>query len=78
MKQELNARGLTPAEAQEALDKARQYKNLALPDLETRLAEVQKAMKEMHIEYIQEDRDFAWESIEAIKRYHPELLQKTQ
>jgi|LSQX01.3.fsa_nt_gb restriction endonuclease Mrr len=70
---ELNVRNLTPDEAQQALDRAREYKKMKIPDLEQRLEQTQKLLALVQTKL---NEDFAREILKAIKEYHPELLKE--
>lgn len=70
---ELNVRNLTTDEAQQALDRAREYKKMKIPDLEQRLEQTQKLLALVQTKL---NEDFAREILKAIKEYHPELLKE--
>jgi len=68
---ELKVSGLTPDEAQEALNRAKMYKNIPIQELQKLLWE--KTM-ELLSTLIKDNKSFAAKILEEIKRLHPELL----
>lgn len=70
---ELNVKGLTPEEAQEALNKARFFKR------EFSIQEWQERRKDLMLkmfDLISDDTDFVLELIDHIKACRPELLKE--
>jgi hypothetical protein len=70
---ELNVKGLTPEEAQAALDREKSYKTMKIPDLQERLEQTQKLLVLVQTKL---DEDFAKKVLKAVKEHHPELLKE--
>lgn len=71
MRQELNARGLTPEEAQAALDRARQFKQpMTIQEWQDKRRDLIKEIAML----LAEDVEFSTDMLKQIKLHHPELL----
>ena len=71
MRLEVNAKGLTQAEIQTAIDNAITYKGKTIVQLEETLEETRKEIRQL---LVQSDSEFAAEMLNIIKEHYPDLL----